>query len=179
MPSAVYYQQLKTTMLKVDMRRIFMAINRKCISGLIGLLVGVTLAGCSSNPAVLLPNPRSPIADVPVPDGFHIVLSKSESTVVPGSGLRIVNEYYKGSPARLTTARFFLHNLPNNGWKRREETQGSGGITEFFKKGDENCTITIRHGWFHTHLYIVITPNHAHGGKSIAPASTTAPAGSS
>jgi|GEM_PF-2068805 len=143
--------------------------------GVIGLIVMAMLAGCSSSPAVLTPNPRSPIADVPVPDGFHIVLSKSESTVVPGTGLRIVNEYYKGSPSRLTTARFFLDNLPNTGWKLREETQGSGGITEFFKKGDENCTITVRHGWFHTHLYIVITPNHASGSGSGGGASTTVP----
>lgn len=156
-----------------------MSLQKKCLTGLIGLMMVTGLAGCSSNPAVLLPNPRSPIADVPVPNGFHIVLSKSESTVVPGTGLRIVNEYYKGSPARLTTARFFLSNLPNNGWKLREETQGSGGITEFFKKGDENCTITIRRGWFHTHLFIVITPNHASGSHTGGSASTTAPTGSS
>ena len=150
-----------------------MALNRKIAAGLMSLMITATLAGCSSNPAVLTPNPRSPIADVPVPEGFHIVLGKSESTVVPSTGLRIVNEYYKGSPARLTTARFFLDNLPDNGWKLREETQGSGGITEFFKKGDEDCTITIRRGWFHTHLFIIITPNRASGGNPAAPTGPT------
>ena len=159
-----------------------MKLRRKTLVGFTGFIIMASIAGCSSNPAVLLPNPRSPIADVPVPQGFHIVLSKSESTIVPSTGLRIVNEYYKGSPARLTTARFFLDNLPGDGWKLREETQASGGITEFFRKGDENLTITIRHGWFHTHLFIVITPNHGSGGgsadSSTQPSPTTMPTGS-
>ncbi len=153
-------------------------MDHRSIVGIVAILaLAIALGGCSNSSAVLTPSPRSPIADVPVPQGFHIVLGRSESTVVPSTGLRLVNEYYKGSSPRLSTARFYLDNMPGNGWKLLEETQGSGGITEFFKKGSEDCTVTVRHGWFHTHLYIVITPTHA--GASGTPATAaTMPAGS-
>ena len=94
------------------------------------------LAGCSSDKnASLMPGPTPPIADVPIPYGFTIDLSQSQSTYVPNTNLRVVNQLYKGSDPRLSVARFYMTNMPNSGWRMQQEIQNPQAITETFIKG--------------------------------------------
>ncbi|MCL5770367.1 MAG: hypothetical protein M1588_03535 [Planctomycetes bacterium] len=137
----------------------------------------VLLAGCSQNhQALLSPAINPPIADVPVPSGFRIDLSRSQATVVPNSNLRMVNQFYKGSDPRLSVARFFMHYMPTDGWNMLQETQGPQGIILSFKnkKNRENCTVTVKRGWFHTHLYIVIAPG-GRAGAATTPSAAAPP----
>ncbi len=144
---------------------------------------GCLLAGCSSgSPRTLLaPGLNPPVADVPIPDGFHIQLSRSSFTLIPGSNLRLVNQVYKGSDPRLSVTRFYTHYMPTDGWALQQETQGPAGIVAYFSKPPESCTITIKHHWFHTYIYVVIAPmgsstgNLSTGGSSTAPGSPAAP----
>lgn len=138
-------------------------------SGFVGLLaffslmvaVSAMLAGCSgggNSMTKLIASPNPPVADVPVPIGFNIDLSHSQSTYVPGTNLRLVNQEYTGSDPRLSVARFYLSNMTASGWKTLQEVQNPQGIIISFSKAGEVCTVTIKHGWFHTHLFISITP---------------------
>ncbi len=152
---------------------------------LAAILAGVSsvVGGCSSNSSQTLPAPglNPPVADVPIPDGFHIQLSRSSFTLIPGSNLRLVNQVYKGSDPRLSVTRFYTHYMPTDGWALQQETQGPAGIVAYFSKPPESCTITIKHHWFHTYIYVVIAPmgsstgNLSTGGSSTAPGSPAAP----
>ena len=134
------------------------------------LILAVGLAGCSQNSASLLPAaPNPPVADIPIPKGMHIDLSRSQSTYAPGSNIRLVNELYTGSDPRLSVARFFLHNMPVYKWKLQEERQDPSAISLDFTKNQEECVITIKRGWFNTHCYVSVTPRLSTGA-------TTAPA---
>ncbi len=139
---------------------------------------GCLLAGCSSgSPRTLLaPGLNPPVADVPIPDGFHIQLSHSSFTLIPGSNLRLVNQVYKGSDPRLSVARFYSHYMPTDGWALQQETQGPAGIVESFSKPPESCTVTIKHSWFHTYVYLVIAPTSSTAGDGAA--NTLSPLGS-
>ena len=139
-------------------------------------MAAVFLAGCSrSSPQTMLaPGLNPPVADVPIPDGFHIQLHKSSFTVIPVSNLRLVNQVYKGSDPRLSVARFYTHYMPSDGWALQQETQGPEGIMEYFSKPPESCTITIKRSWFHTYVYVVIAPTATPGGATNAlPANPT------
>ena len=129
-----------------------------CFLGILCVLT-MLIAGCSSGSSMskLIPSPNPPVADVPIPIGFHIDLSHSQSTYVPKTNLRMVNQEYKGSDPRLSVARFYEDNMPGNGWKTIS-LQGSQRMVLNFSKAGESCTITITHGWFHTHIYVVIAP---------------------
>ena len=122
-------------------------------------VLAMLIAGCSSGSSMskLIASPNPPVADVPIPIGFHIVLSHSQSTYVPKTNLRMVNQEYKGSDPRLSVARFYEDNMPGNGWKTIS-LQGSARMVLNFSKAGEICTITVTHGWFHTHIYVVIAP---------------------
>ncbi len=121
-------------------------------------IMAMLIAGCSSSSmSKLIPSPNPPVADVPIPIGFHIDLSHSQSTYVQKTNLRMVNQEYKGSDPRLSVARFYEDNMPGSGWKTIS-LQGSQRIVLNFSKAGEICTITITHGWFHTHIYVVIAP---------------------
>ena len=122
-------------------------------------ILAILIAGCSSGSSMskLIASPNPPVADVPVPIGFHIDLSHSQSTYVPKTNLRMVNQEYKGSDPRLSVARFYEDNMPGAGWKTIS-LQGSQRMVLTFSKAGEICTITITHGWFHTHIYVVIAP---------------------
>ncbi|MGC8624324.1 MAG: hypothetical protein ACP5VQ_03545 [Phycisphaerae bacterium] len=139
------------------------------IIGFFGMVLAAGLAGCSQNSASLLaPVPNPPVADIPIPQGMHIDLSRSQSTYAPGSNIRLVNELYTGSDPRMSVARFFLHNMPTYKWKLLEERQGPGGISLNFLKNQEECLITIKRGWFNTHCYVSVTP-------ALSKGATTAP----
>jgi len=130
----------------------------------LGIFVLAGLAACSQNDnAMPTPAANPPIADVPIPDGMTIDLDHSQSTVVPGSNLRLVNHEYTGSLQQLAVTRFFQQEMPQNGWQYVEETQNPEGITLFFTKGGEDCTITVTHSWFTTKAYVSIAPA---GGNS-------------
>ncbi len=149
-------------------------MRRMQITGFVGLLLAAALAGCSQNSEGLLPSAANPpVADIPIPAGMHINLSRSQSTYAPGSNVRLVNEMYVGSDPRLSVARFFLHNMPNFKWKMQEEQQGPGGIRLDFIKNQEECVITIKRGWFYTHCYVSVTPELSRSTTT----TTTAPAG--
>ena len=142
-------------------------MRRMQITGFFGLLLVAALAGCSQNTASLLPpTANPPVADIPIPAGMHIDLSRSQSTYAPGSNIRLVNELYTGSDPRLSVARFFLHNMPAYKWKMREEQQGPGGIRLDFIKNQEECVITIKRGWFNTHCYVSVTPKLSTGATT-------------
>lgn len=152
-------------------------MRRMQIAVFLGLALATTLAGCSQNSATLLPPAANPpVADIPIPEGMHIDLSRSQSTYAPGSNVRLVNELYVGSDPRLSVARFFLHNMPSYKWKMQEEQQGPSGIRLDFIKNQEECVITIKRGWFNTHCYVSVTPKLS-AGETSAPTTQTAPAG--
>jgi len=136
-----------------------------------------TLTGCSQDQPVPPAAANPPIADVPIPDGMTIDLSQSQSTVVPGSNLRLVNHVYTGSVDQLAATRFFQQELPKNGWQYVEETQNPEGITLFFTKGRENLTITISHSWFTTTAYVSIAPAGASSDNTASDNATTEPSG--
>lgn len=138
------------------------------IFGYCTLILAAGLAGCSGNSASLLaPIPNPPVADIPIPEGMHIDLSRSQSTYAPGSDVRLVNELYVGSDPRLSVARFFLHSMPMYKWNLQEERQGPGGITLDFTKNQEECVITIKRGWFNTHCYVSVTPQLAQPATTV------------
>ena len=142
-------------------------MRRMQIFGFGTLILAFGLAGCSQNSESLLaPAPNPPVADIPIPMGMHIDLSRSQSTYAPGSNIRLVNELYVGSDPRLSVARFFLHNMPIYKWKMQEERQGPGGISLDFIKHQEECVITIKRGWFNTHCYISVTPKLSRGATT-------------
>ena len=122
-------------------------------------MLAMLVAGCSGNSSMskLIPAPNPPVADVPIPIGFHIDLAHSQSTYVPKTNLRMVNQEYKGSDPRLSVARFYEDNMPGSGWKTIS-LQGSQRLVLNFSKAGEICTVTITHGWFHTHIYVVTAP---------------------
>ena len=142
-------------------------MRRMHILGFFTLILALGLAGCSQNSeSLLIPTPNPPVADIPIPMGMHIDLSRSQSTYAPGSNIRLVNELYVGSDPRLSVARFFLHNMPIYKWKMQEERQGPGGISLDFVKHQEECVITIKRGWFNTHCYISVTPQLSHAAPA-------------
>jgi hypothetical protein len=137
-------------------------VRTNCVFGVVAafVLALLLLPGCSQNDqAIPTAAPNPPIADVPIPDGMTIDLSESQSTVVPESNLRLVNHVYKGSVPELSVTRFFLQELPTQGWQYVQETQNPEGITLFFTKGREDCTITVAHSWFTTKAYVSIAPS--------------------
>ncbi|NNM85897.1 MAG: hypothetical protein HKL96_09120 [Phycisphaerales bacterium] len=137
------------------------------------------LAGCSSDKnASLMPGPTPPIADVPIPYGFTIDLSQSQSTYVPNTNLRVVNQLYRGSDPRLSVARFYMTNMPNSGWRMQQEIQNPQATTETFIKGPETCTVAIKHSWWHTLVYVTIVPTEAPSTTTPPPAPLGGPAGS-
>jgi hypothetical protein len=100
----------------------------------------------------------SPVADAPVPAGFWMT-SESRSSVTPGTQLRFVDHYYKGSEALLPVVAFYREQMPKNGWTLLNQQQQMGGdwlLT--FTKGSEDLMISLSEGTFHLTIHMRLEP---------------------
>jgi len=125
------------------------------------------LPGCSwfrgsdsaaTQPA-LIAAPVSPVADVPIPSGFWMDSTASSAHVIPGSGVRFVEHYYKGTDGYLAVVRFYRDQMPAFGWTMGPQSQNTDtSFTMSFVKGNEDALITVSEGTFRSYVHVHIAP---------------------
>ncbi len=113
----------------------------------------------SDKNAPLIASPNSPIADVPIPVGFHMT-EDSTSNISPAAGVRVVDHRYKGSDDLLPIVKFYRDQMPEKGWTWIEQNQARGGeVTLHFTKNNEDCVITVTPGsWGKNFVQVKIDP---------------------
>jgi hypothetical protein len=95
------------------------------------------------------PAGRSMIPDVPIPDRFVFVSRKSNDQTA--EGVRVVVHQYRsqiGSMKLEEIASFYRDAMPAQGWQFVEESFSYGTQRLMFKKGNENCFISIWKDWY-------------------------------
>jgi len=127
------------------------------------LLLALALAGCGGSHAdrPLIPDLRSPVADVPVPAGFTLA-GDSQSKVDDITRSRWVDHRYKGGDDVLPVANFYRDELPKHDWKLLDQSQPNGKeVALHFQKNKEDLTVTVTKHSFNTQIHI-----HLEAGKS-------------
>ncbi len=102
--------------------------------------------------------PTSMVPDVPVPEKFVFQPDKSNDQTV--GGVRVVVHLYRsqiGSMKLEELADFYRTTMPAQGWSFVEEEFAGGKHRLMFKKGTENCFISIWKSWY-KHIMIQIYP---------------------
>lgn len=138
----------------------------------LALVLGATavaLGGCGGEKntgVALIPAANSPISDVPVPAGFTIDMSKSNSRVVPASSFRSVNHEYKGSDYMLQVVRFYRDQMPTKGWTMIDQNQVKDKVTLRFNKSKEDCSVAVWEGTLDTHITVNIGPSGSTGAAA-------------
>ena len=135
--------------------------STKIMSAALLVSLAATLVACGGGKSTavnLIPAAGSPISDVPVPAGFLIDMSKSNSHVVPASQFRSVYHEYKGDDYLLQVVRFYRDQLPTKGWTMIDQNQLKDRVTLRFTKGKEDCSVTVWEGTMDTHIIITIGP---------------------
>ncbi|MCD6303525.1 MAG: hypothetical protein J7M21_01015 [Planctomycetes bacterium] len=92
----------------------------------------------------LLPMTRPPIADVPVPIGFHLDEGKSRNFAAAGA--RYIDHVYTGRADKFAVGRFYKRQMPINRWTLVTDMFVQGNIMLDFEKSTERCRITITEG---------------------------------
>lgn len=124
-------------------------------------LLGCQSGGGSSAPAAAGPSTvqdvdalpemvalaRPPIADLPVPVGFHLQEDKSRS--FEAAGMRYIDHLYYGHGDRFAVKRFYERQMPISRWVLVTDMFIRGSVMMDFEKGSERCQISINStGWF-------------------------------
>ena len=123
---------------------------------LTSILFALAIAGCNGSHAdrPLIPDSRSPIADVPVPAGFTLT-GDSQSKTDDVNRTRWVDHRYKGGDDVLPVANFYRDEIPKNGWSLLDQSQPTGKeVTLHFQKNKEDLTITVTKHTFDTQIHI-------------------------
>jgi hypothetical protein len=127
-------------------------------SWLAAAVVVAALAGCNTQQASgpggqggvvgpmpeLVPLSRPPIADVPVPLGFHLEEGKSRN--FSAAGTRYIDHVFKGSPDKFAVGRFYKRQMPISRWTMVTDMFVQGDIILDFEKEAERCRITVTGG---------------------------------
>ncbi len=122
-------------------------------------LAALAIGGCNKSTGPLISAPVSPIADIPVPAGFAMDASKSNSTVVPATSFRTAYHYYKGSDDVLPVVNFYRTQMPTKGWTLVDQNQMKNEVTLRFSKSKEAAAITIRKALIKTHIIVKLGPS--------------------
>lgn len=153
---------------------------RHCVTATVTAAVGLGLTGCgwfddSSGGAVVTdgqtatapapgagtppPQMRPPISDVPVPQDFDLVESKSRNYAVAGA--RFVDHVYKGRGDKFELKRFYERYMPMNRWVLSTFIFAQGRMVLDFDKTGERCRVTITDSefWGTAEISVLIWPN--------------------
>jgi hypothetical protein len=127
----------------------------------LGMFVGVAalaMAGCQGDGGGELgAQARSPLPDVPLPDGFSLVELRSRSWRSGES--RFVDHLYEGRRDKFAVSRFYEKQMPLSGWSMESSQFLQGRGTMDFVKGAERCRITYYDsGLGETAILIAIWP---------------------
>lgn len=111
------------------------------VFGLLMSVAALATAGCQSDAGGELgAQARSPLSDVPQPDGFELVELRSRSW---RSGQnRFVDHMYEGRRDKFAVSRFYEKQMPIGGWAMESSQFLQGRGTMDFVKGEERCRIT-------------------------------------
>lgn len=110
--------------------------------GLAAVAMVMAGGGCQQSSTMDLgAQARSPLPDVPVPDGFTLVELRSRSWQSGQS--RFVDHMYEGRGEKFAVSRFYEKQMPTAGWTLESSQFLQGRGTMDFAKGDEHCRITF------------------------------------
>ncbi len=90
---------------------------------------------------VLVPAPRLPFSDLPVPDGFE--LQRDRSWAYNREDFRLTSYLYVGKARVSDVGVFFRDQMPISNWKLSSERLDFGVKVLKFHKGKEACSIEI------------------------------------
>ena len=123
-------------------------------------------AGTSGMVTRLVPQPRSPIPDLPLPFGFEMDEKNSGNWDFAG-GVRFVDHVYVGKADKLSVRQFYQDQMASFQWTLVTSMFAQGVATLNFEKGTERCQISIAGGgsWHRTQIRARIYA----GGASIQP----------
>jgi hypothetical protein len=146
---------------------------------MLAVLVVTGLSGCSwfsSTQPDLVAQGQPTVADIPLPEGFHLDEKASRHNF--GGAWRLVDHRYKGRADRFAVYRFYQRQMPGAQWTMvREGTARTDSVLEF-DKGNERCSVTISKGdlWYNTYIRVMISsvgsmnsPSGAQGQPSPSP----------
>jgi len=102
------------------------------------------------------------IADVPVPSGYRIDMSRTYYS--SSGGTRVGHLVYTGQSDFPTLLEFFRENMPISGWTLVKESSISGSYLLHFEKPSESAVVTVTPGRFQTDLSVDLSPK---GGRSV------------
>ena len=100
------------------------------------------IAGAPADEAPLEAHRIAAISDLPVPATMKI--KKSRSTSFEGAGTRMVDYSYEGWVDIGRVHRFYLDQMPLNGWQLLTDNYVRGVHTLTHQKNKEICTVIIR-----------------------------------
>lgn len=116
----------------------------------------------------LVPRAQSPIADVPVPVGFHLVESISRHYTVGEQ--RFIDHTYEGRESKFDVERFYRERMPLKDWQPKGEQMVRGRFEQRYRKADELAQITVdssrnAFGIERTRVSITIRPAESSDGS--------------
>lgn len=102
--------------------------------------------GCTrdnTGPTMLAQKAQPYVEDIPVPEGFELLLKQSAARRYPGG--REIDHIYEGREDPVAVRNFYEQHMPNSGWKLNNETlrKGDGVQLMTYSKGTERCEIRI------------------------------------
>jgi len=89
----------------------------------------------------LVPRVQAPIADVPVPVGFHLVEAISRHYTVGDQ--RFVDHTYEGRESKFDVERFYRERMPLKDWEPAGQQMVRGRFEQRYRKADELAEITV------------------------------------
>ena len=125
-------------------------------------------SGTSGMVMRLVPQPRSPIPDLPLPFGFSLDEKRSGNWDFAG-GVRFVDHVYVGKADKLSVKQFYQDQMPGFQWTLVTSMFTQGVVTMNFEKGTERCQVSVAGGgdWRRTQVRAQIYA----GGASVQPPS--------
>ena len=111
------------------------------------------------------------IPDVPQPQGFDLV--ESRSLHFSAGDTRYISHLYKGSKNKRSVTRFFRQMMPRYRWQLVSDDLTQGEVTLDYRKGPEKCTIVVRGGgsWSNpTYIKVTIMWTGTHVSVPMEPA---------
>ena len=110
----------------------------------------IVVAGCdngepglseSGNSGILVSDQTQRIPDVPIPVDFKLVEERSRHFAAGDT--RFIDHLYKGTADKFVTASFYRQRMPNVRWKLVTDRFVQGTVFLAFRKGTEECSISI------------------------------------
>ncbi len=127
-------------------------------------LTVVAGAGCSQmreerNRERLAVAPKLVIGDIPVPERFKIIASRSYFNVNPNAKTRVVFVTYRGNARLEELMEFYRENMSISGWEMRKESGDFGTYVLQFAKEGESAEVRIIPGRFGSEVAISVNPS--------------------